>query len=367
MRKKEPRTASHYLHTLPGVEPLAMRECKLRVPKARVLESLRLPRRNGLVLLSVAPEQVATLGTLRTAEDLFSVIAYCNPIDWGREGLTQMFRTVHDARLGQTIRQGQRSGRGERSQLRFRVIARMAGPKQPYGRHDLANAVAAALRERSKGHWRRTDEGEDVEIWANLVGRAFVCGVRLSDAAMRHREYQQMHMEASLRPSMAAALALLCDPSAEDVFLDPMCGAGTILIERALLGRHRLLLGGDIDREAISASRMNFGRKHKPRQLFEWDARALPLATASVDKLACNLPFGRKVQVVGGIKRLYQRFAVEGTRVLRPGGVAVLLTSESELLLEALDPYRMTLTQRYPVNVLGHDATIHVLQRLASG
>jgi len=362
----KPSFPSHYVHTLPGVEPIAKREVRLRLPDAAVLGTRILPRRNGLLLLRLGDYAEDDLVRLRTAEDVFAMVAYRDTVAWGRQGLQEAFQAVRQARIGSTLRRPRSGGRQRSGALRFRVIARVSGPEQPYGRHDLANAVAAALRERSKGHWRRVDSNEDVEIWANMVGRSFVCGVRLSDASMRHRDYQRVHMAASLRPSLAAAMVLLSDPQPSDVFLDPMCGAGTILIERALMGRHRLLLGGDIDREAISASAMNIGRKHKPRQLFEWDAGRLPLGFGSIDKLVCNLPFGRKVQVPGGLRRLYERFTAECARVVRPGGVAVLLTSESGLLLHALDTGRLYVERQYPVNVLGHGATIHCVRRSAA-
>jgi len=364
MPNKQP-FPSHYVHTLPGVEPIAKREVRLRLPAAAVLGTLTLPRRNGIVLLQLGESPEDDLGRLRTAEDAFAVVAFRETIAWGRQGLQEAFQAVRQARIGATLRRPRSGGRRRSGALSFRVIARVSGPKQPYGRHDLANAVGAALRERSKGHWRRVDSNEDVEVWANTVGRSFVCGARLSDASMRHRDYQRVHMAASLRPSLAAAMVLVSDPQPSDVFLDPMCGAGTILIERALTGRHGLLLGGDIDREAISASAMNIGRKHKPRQLFEWDAGRLPLGSGTVDKLVCNLPFGRKVQVPGGLRRLYERFGSECARVLRPGGAAVLLTSSSELLPGSLDTSRLYLERRYPVNVLGYDATIYCVRRSA--
>lgn len=362
--KRITATATHYLHTLPGVESIAAQEVRSRLPSAQVVTTIRVPKRNGLTLLKLEGGTADELTNIRTAEDVFAVVAHLEAVPWGREGLAAVYEGMLKAHLSQEtlVATGHRKGRG-REALRFRVISRLSGPPQPYERHDLANSVAAALRHRSKGKWKRVETEEDVEVWANLMGRTFVCGIRLTGAGMRHRDYQDIHLPAALRPSLAAAMAWLTSPQADDVFLDPMCGTGTLLIERALLGRHRLLLGGDIEWEAIAASRINIGRKHKPRQLFQWHAGRLPLEAATVNKVACNLPFGRKVQVPGGLAPFYQRAVAEMARVLVSGGVAVLLTSEQRLLTEALAACPLAVERLYPVDVLGQHAQINVLRR----
>ena len=52
----------------------------------------------------------------------------------------------------------------------------------------------------------------------------------------------------------------LTGPEDDDVFLDPMCGAGTVLIERGSIARHRLLVGADNNPEALAAAAI--GRAH---------------------------------------------------------------------------------------------------------
>ena len=52
--------------------------------------------------------------------------------------------------------------------------------------------------------------------------------------------------------AVAAALAWLSEPRDDDIVLDPLCGVGTVLIERAHLGRYAMLLGGDADAEAAT-------------------------------------------------------------------------------------------------------------------
>jgi tRNA (guanine6-N2)-methyltransferase len=175
-------------------------------------------------------------------------------------------------------------------------------------------------------------------------------------------------LPASLRPSVAAALVWLTEPAPEDVLLDPLCGAGTILIERGLVARHRLLLGGEMDEAALAAAVTNIGPRHKPRQLFHWDARRLPLTEGSVTKVATNLPFGVKIGDPRQLPALYDQVLSEIDRVLTTEGRAVVLTGEPELVKESLhDTPRLWIERGYPVTILGRRAMVYLLSRPASG
>jgi 23S rRNA G2445 N2-methylase RlmL len=160
-------------------------------------------------------------------------------------------------------------------------------------------------------------------------------------------------------------MALLTRPASDDVFMDPMCGSGTLLLERAQMGRYQLLLGGDSDPEAVEATLANFGPRHQPRRIERWDARRLPLEDGSVNKIACNLPWGRQVGEQAAMPALYRDFLAEAARVLSPGGRMVLLTSEWNALKTALgacSELDLEETNR-DVSILGRRADIFVITR----
>ncbi|MBN1977248.1 MAG: RNA methyltransferase [Anaerolineae bacterium] len=355
----------YYAHTMPGLEEVAWIEMRSRLDGASFEGSKTLPGKNGLVFFRYAG-QAADLLKLRAVEDVFFLVVRIPKVAWGREGLSQIYQLLARDRFleaglglhGQVSRR--RSGRGGT----FRVISRMAGGRQPYRRIDFERAAEGALKKRLGRQWRAVEEGEDVEIWANLIGLEFVCGLRLSDASMRHREYKQAHVAASLRPSVAAAMAWLTDPRPGDVFLDPLCGAGTLLVERGTIERHALLLGGDIDAGALRAAAQNVGPRHKPRQLLRWDAGRLPLADASVDKIATNLPFGKQIGSPQGNRRLYRAVFAEIDRVLCSDGSAVVLSSEAELIKDTVRKLRgLQILRGYSITVLGQQARVYVIGR----
>jgi 23S rRNA G2445 N2-methylase RlmL len=167
-----------------------------------------------------------------------------------------------------------------------------------------------------------------------------------------------------LRPSVAAALAILSKPAHEDTFLDPLCGTGTVLIERAHLGRYAQLLGGDSDPDTLEAARENIGPRYKPIELRRWDATALPLEDASVDKIVSNLPWGMKHGSHSDNRRLYPRLISEFRRVLKPRGTMVLLSAETRLMSELWSKEHLRPNQILRVTVLGAPAAIYVCENV---
>jgi 23S rRNA G2445 N2-methylase RlmL len=222
---------------------------------------------------------------------------------------------------------GLRSGH----RLRYRVVARMMGEHE-FRRIDLARAVERGIAERGDHSWRLSPDEADVEFWATLFADEFLLAIRLSDDRLRHREYKVAHLPGSLRPSVAAALGWLSRPSPDDIVLDPFCGTGTVLIERAHLGRYRSLIGCDREARALAAARENVGRRYQPLELHPWDAIAIPLPDRSVSKIITNLPWGLRHGSHEENRRIYPRVFAELRRVVQPGGRIVVLTGETRLM-----------------------------------
>jgi 23S rRNA G2445 N2-methylase RlmL len=293
------------------------------------------------------------------------LVAYNSSVRPERPGLEQVRVTARsapfvDQALAARVRivPGSRAGR----RMSFRVIARANG-RQEFRRVDFQRAIERGIIENSDHRWRLGGDDADLEFWATLIDTELLLAIRLTDDRMRHRDYKVSHTPASLRPSAAAALGLLSEPRDDDVVLDPFCGAGTVLIERAHLGRYKMLLGGDSDARALAAARENVGPRYKPIELREWDAQALPLEDRSVDKIITNLPWGRKVGSSRENPKLYARALDELLRVLKPRGTIVLLTAETRLMRSLMIERKVAPRQILRVNVLGAPAEIYVCPR----
>src|SRR5580658_2277107 len=305
------------------------------------------------------------LGRLRCAEDLFALAGYRAGLDRGSTTLDRIRAAAREAPfVAEAIAArvsalpGARAGR----RLRFRVVARFQGEHE-FQRRDFQHAVERGIAERDDHTWRLDEDSADVEWWATMLGGEVILAIRLSDETMRHREYKAAHRPASLRPSVAAALAWLSEPRAGEVVLDPFCGAGTVLIERAHLGRYAMLLGSDRDIGALEAARANIGPRYQPIRIEHWDATRLPLEESSVDKIVTNLPWGMRYGSHGENRRLYPRWLAEFARVLKPGGLAVILTAEWRLMRDAEPRGALRTSKVMRVSVLGAPAAIYVLRK----
>lgn len=357
------QTPQYILHTLPGFDAIVKEELKSLPGRAVVGEHVTHAGRNGLTVIQYDGD-VTDLLALRTVDDVFLMIHHFvelppkyQALKIIRDKLIMTPMISHATRMVRAL-YPKRGGEGK---LRFRVIARQQG-EMPYRRVDLQDTVEKAIVQRTDFRWRESEDG--LEFWVTqMEGDAFVA-LRVSDETMRHRTYKINHIEASLRPTAAAALVLLTKPKPTDVFLDPMCGAGTTLIERALHSRYTQLLGGDSNPDAVAQALANIGSRYKPIEIKQWDARQLPLDEQSVTAVTCNLPFGVQISTPEENRRLYPAVVKELRRVMLIGARAVLLTSDMRAITRALERTSgMYMDVLYPVVILGRRANICVLQK----
>lgn len=338
-----------YAHTLPGVEDIAWLEIRKRLPAASFGTTLFAKDQHGIV--SFAYEgSFNPFFSLRTTEDMFIQLL----------SVPKMSRSFRDlGQITQWVAKGEAVGRAVNGYLRYRrfsgppsyqLICRKIG-KHQYNTRKLAQAVADGLAKRYPT-WTAVPEAAQVEIWANLLGSHLLLGIRLRDRD-RKRSRVQPAVEGGLHPSLAAAMILLTEPAADELFVDPLCGDYALLRERrSQLGAAASLLGGDSDGLQLAAVRQALYRRKRgqPPLLAQWDIGTWPLATAVVDKVATVLPTRIGDGSERALGRFYGQFAAELQRVLRPGGRAILYSEAYDLLRDRLRPYdRLELTTGYSV------------------
>lgn len=359
----------YYLQTLPGLAPLAWQEAQQRLSTGDAeslseSSSMRLvPGRNDMVLLRYTGHPRALLN-LRVSEDVFAVTVRAFHVASDERGLRQMYAATRETRMvGDALTAWKKARNTRRVPSTFRIVVRAVGSHR-FTRRQIGQAVADAIKTGWPGRWRQVDEDADVEIWATLLENELLCGLRLSDATMRQRG-PKAHLPAALRPALAAAMVMLTEPAPDDVFLDPLAGTGTLLVERAAAGPFRELYGSDINTDAVRAMLVNTRKLQGPITCERWDARRLPLPDASVDKIAMNMPFGKQVAPDTDLPALYRAVLAEAQRVLRPGGRLVALVGDARMLnaARAAAARQLRPGQRQRVEVLGLGVTICVFDR----
>ena len=353
-------SVSLHTTTFKGLGEITVRELEGAFrPAVSVIDRHRV-RDYDVTRLSFSGE-VDSLRRLGTIEDLFYTIGVV-PLAGTKHDLKALEHIVEPRGVTQALQHaGRPSAKGPTT---FRVIVQASDADwRHYRRKDIQQALERGIGRCFK-KWKKVDDDARLEFWVQQTGRAALVGLRLTDKTMRHREYKVANLPASLRPTVARALASLAGIDPTDVVVDPMCGAGTVLIERALAGRYRAVLGGDTGEEAIRCAVQNFGRQHRPRGICRWDAMAIPLRSGSVDKIVSNLPWGHLVGSKDTLEALYVGVLKEGHRILKPNGCAAFLTSEFELFGTALNSagnWRLR-EQIRDIRVLGRRADIFVVE-----
>jgi tRNA (guanine6-N2)-methyltransferase len=359
-RRSSPEPPPCYAIVFPGLEKVATEEI------AAVLHGDIKRTASGLVVFRV-PQIDSAVFELRTVEDVFLLAWGTDQLAYRASDLKRIRAwTAHEVNWDQLLRIHHALRPKPKGKPTYRLVAQMTG-EHGYRRIDARKALAEGLTGKLPASWRPVEENAAVEIWLTIHGATAVCGLRLSDRTMRHRGYKLEHLPASLRPTLAAAMARLAEFQPRQVVLDPMCGAGTILAEvleeaRGEGIRLAAVLGGDLQAAALPAAERNL-RHLGHVLLLRWDARALPLPDRSVDRIVCNPPFGKQLSRPEEIGPLYRDFIAECDRLLRPSGRAVLLASDQAALREAVAAAGWSPVRQFRVRVLGQPAFVSVWRK----
>lgn len=205
-----------------------------------------------------------------------------------------------------------------------------------------------------------------VELGLVALGSKVVLAIKPSFLPDERFAYRKKDVGASINPVVAACLVRLLGPRNGGMILDPTCGSGTLLVERAMLDPQAKLIGIDVSPTAISAARSNFqaagvlGRS----QLIQGNG-ADPQLWHKVALVAANLPFGMRVRGdAKGLPALYRAVVENVQRNLLPGGVALLYTANGKLLDEAIQQcWRGRKPVRLQTNSGGLSVMIRLLRR----
>lgn len=345
-----------YVMTMPGLETLAFSEVRASVPDAELVKFAR-----GVALFHAAatPEDLLSL---RTVEDVFYALAHVTGLGHGRTALRVLHSATLHADLSQALALWQRVHKRGRPRT-WRVVSQKVGSHE-FRRIDAGQAVTDALQHILPRSMRQVKDEADVEFWLWLSGSEALIGIRLSDATMRHRRYKREHLPASLRPTIGAAMSWLARPTPQDIVLDPLCGAGTIVIERCLLAPVQRAVGGDVRDEAVAMARRNARSAGVHASWHVWDARDLPLDASSVTRIITNLPFGKQIGSHEANIELYTALIQEFGRVLTADGLLVTLTSEDRLWDMVLRDHGWRVTKKVVLVVLGQPASIFVAEQV---
>ncbi|WP_110643078.1 bifunctional 23S rRNA (guanine(2069)-N(7))-methyltransferase RlmK/23S rRNA (guanine(2445)-N(2))-methyltransferase RlmL [Salinicola sp. CPA57] len=199
-----------------------------------------------------------------------------------------------------------------------------------FGAQVVKDGVVDALREAG---WERPaiDPREaDVRLYAHLHKGQLLVGIDLVGASLHQRGYRRDAGHAPLKENLAAALLVRADWPARarrgEPLVDPMCGAGTLLIEAAMmaadvapqLNRESFAFEtlADVDAEGWqelrreARARADLGRRRARSRLFGLDQSPQAIAAARSNAMRAGIP--ALITLSGGSVKALERPAELG-------------------------------------------------------
>lgn len=325
-----------YLGTVsPGLEPVAKAELEAKVPGVQVEEILR-----GRIIFSCndpVRSGASPLWHLRSFDNLYSFIARF-PVGKYRTELSRITEAIKACDLNVALSVAREWGAvspADRNRPPKVSVSASRQGRHTYSRFEAADAALQALTE-GRRFRAGTPQDHDYHFRLDVFDKQALFSLKLSPPTFRFRGARDFS-RAALRPTVAHGLIWLSKPRPDDVFLDPFCGSGTIVTERAAYDA-AALVASDVSPAVIAVARRNVPEYVS---LQCWDARQIGMASGSVTAIVTNLPWGNQISIAGGqLDSLYVEALIEMKRVPAPGGRAILLTSEGEAIQRAANDPR---------------------------
>ncbi|MCL2778659.1 MAG: methyltransferase [Polyangiaceae bacterium] len=176
--------------------------------------------------------------------------------------------------------------------------------------------------------------------------------------------YRKRDVPASSHRILAAALARLAPQGANDILWDPFVGAGTELVERAMLGPYSALVGTDIDARAVHIARANLASENVQNATIH-QADCLTFTPQGVTGILTNPPMGRRVGR-GTHSELLERFVSHAAHMLGTGGTLVWIVPEPERIRARAEQAGLPVEREFAIDMGGFPATLFVHRKRAT-
>lgn len=142
---------------------------------------------------------------------------------------------------------------------------------------------------------------------------------------IRRPDKRPFLMPSAIKPKLARALVNLTGVKEDEVFLDPMCGTGSFLIEAGLMGIYPV--GIEFFEKIAAGCKINLRYYGVKGDVICGDARKIPLKDESASGVATDYPYLRSTKSAGKLDELYVESSEEIRRVLEERGYLSVVTN----------------------------------------
>lgn len=310
--------------------------------------------RPGTISLNIDDADLSVLSQLQTAAAAFVVIPFDIPRPkalLGHENMSRLVNTIVAVRQPGDYRTLHINAAGSHTSVMKRI--QLA----------LANALRLELDPHSGDLLIRIRKLNDT--WHILV--------RITARPYSLRSWRRCNLPGALNGPAAAAISHLLGVQDGQTVINLMCGSGSFLAERYLHAkRYRVtqrLVGCDIDINHLVCATNNLDSWSSApiARLIQGDVSAVPLPSHCADLVFADMPFGHHMGSHRHNLSLYPDVLREGSRILKPGGLAALLTHEVKLMEKLLaGSMRLHSVATYRLNLRGIHPRLFLLQRSQS-
>jgi tRNA (guanine10-N2)-dimethyltransferase len=268
-----------------------------------------------------------------------------------------ILRACRDADPGRLLKPG------DRFAVRVRRIFGAGGHlRSP----DLERAIGALIASGSSG--AKVDLERPDRLFLGVIsedgftfGLAMAKGDAKSSSGREPRRRPFFH-PSTMPPKLARCMVNLSRARAGEVFLDPFCGAGGILLEAASIGCDAI--GSDLDPRMVRGAKANLEHFNMPYiGLVRSDAALLPIRGARA--IATDPPYGRRApSLKKDLHEILPGFIPRARDALSPGGHLCMAHPSSVDVAPLAEDAGFDLIERHEVFVhKGLTRVISVLRR----
>jgi len=316
----------------PGTEDIMLLEAEEELGPLRVVE---LRRGHGRILLEVPEDSLERIYSMKSIHGASLILVFMEGVPPSREGLEVVRDAVRRSGAERLLTHG----------VTFAVRPTRFGEHE-YNSMDLARVAGEVILDLASSSKGANLSGPKVRLNSpsivftlDLIEDKLCFGVSLSGEASLHRRGLRVYSHpAALKPTLAYAMIRLSEAHDGEVIVDPMCGGGTIAVEAARLLPSSRIVCMDKSASHIKGALMNAlaARVVGRIDFIVGDARRMHeiLGEGSIDAVISNPPYGIRMGSPDEVRRLYRSFIKSLSLSLRPGGRAVLITTESNYVVE---------------------------------
>jgi 16S rRNA G966 N2-methylase RsmD len=219
----------------------------------------------------------------------------------------------------------------EKHTFLFRVDVK--GVKDIAKKNQLARELSKCLEENSRGMFINEPSFYEVELRV-IVGsngsRVFLKLTCMPDERFSYRKYA---MSTSMHPVKAALITQYMKPymRPEANILDPFCGTGTLLIERAFAAPYKSIYGLDISGQAVQAAWENSQKAGHIMHLIQRNFNDFKHEYL-FDEIITDMPRSSDRRIQSQMDYLYHLLFSRSRELLAPEGILAVYSEDSSLM-----------------------------------